>query len=96
MIITSPLPTVCFILALDPWFCCVRKKNIVPLLTTEDENNGAINVGTEVVWIRKILGELGFPIEVLTVVYCFRVQFRLLTIMLHIVRQSMSRFMLII
>jgi hypothetical protein len=43
---------------------------VVSHLTTKEEYRVTINVGTEVVWIHNLMGELGFPFEELAVVYC--------------------------
>jgi hypothetical protein len=34
------------------------------------EYHGAFNVGTEVVWIFQLLGELGFPVQISISIYC--------------------------
>ena len=41
------------------------------LLTTENEYHCAINYGTKVVYILKLLGELGFLVESLTIIHCY-------------------------
>ena len=35
----------------------------------EEEYHGVVNVGTKVVWIWYLLGELGFTIEAPTIIY---------------------------
>jgi hypothetical protein len=36
----------------------------------EVEYHGVVNAGTEVVWIHQLLGELGFPVQTSTAIYC--------------------------
>ena len=47
------------------WSC--KKQKVVSLSTTEAEYRGAVNDGTEAVWIRQLLEELGFPVDASTV-----------------------------
>jgi hypothetical protein len=40
------------------------------LSTTKEEYCGVVQAGTEAVWIRQLLGELGFPVQTSTTIYC--------------------------
>jgi hypothetical protein len=57
-----------FSIGLLVWFC--KKHKVVSLSTIKDEYRGIINPGTKEVFIHQILGELGFPVQASTDVYC--------------------------
>jgi hypothetical protein len=50
------------------WSC--KKQKVVSLSTTEEEYCGIFHAGTEAVWIHQLLGELGFPVQTSTTIYC--------------------------
>jgi len=50
------------------WSC--KNHKVVSLSTIEEKYCGVFNANTEVIWIHNILGELGFLVEQLNVVYC--------------------------
>jgi hypothetical protein len=50
------------------WSC--KKQKVVSLSTTKAEYHGTIHAGTKAVWIHQLLGELGFPVQTSTTIYC--------------------------
>jgi hypothetical protein len=49
------------------WSC--KKHKVVSLSTTKAKYRGVVQAGTEAVWIRQLLGELGFPVQTSTTIY---------------------------
>jgi hypothetical protein len=50
------------------WSC--KKQKAVSLSTTEVEYIGVVQEGTEAIWIRQLLGELGFLVQTSTTIFC--------------------------
>jgi hypothetical protein len=44
--------------------------NLDSMLTTKEEYCGIVNARLEEIWIHQILGELGFPVQTSTTLYC--------------------------
>jgi hypothetical protein len=59
-----------FLYSIGPlvWLC--KKHKVVSLSTTKEEYLGTIQQGIEVVWIHRLLGELGLRIQTSTTIYC--------------------------
>lgn len=66
----NPHSTICFISILDPWSSLTRNKSWSLFQPQKKEYHGVINDGIEAVWIRRLLGELYFPIEALNIIFC--------------------------
>jgi hypothetical protein len=48
----------------------MQEKKVVSLSTIEVEYRGVVQAGTKAVWIHQLMGELGFPVETSTTIYC--------------------------